>query len=63
VINVKVEFLRKMGFKNLLEWLEDPQHVYIGRHNHYVPGATTSVWANPFKVDKYGRDGCIQQYK
>lgn len=63
VINVKVDSLRKIGYKNLLEWLEDPSHVYIGRHNHYVAGATGSIWANPFKVDEYGRDACIQKFK
>lgn len=30
---------------------------------HYVPGAAQSKWANPFKVDKYGREGCIEQYR
>lgn len=37
--------------------------MYIGRQNHYVKGADSSIWANPFKVDEYGRDGCIQKYK
>lgn len=52
-----------MGYKSLLDWLEDPNHVYVGRHNHYVPGATASIWQNPFKVNQFGRDECIQRYK
>jgi hypothetical protein len=52
-----------MGYKSLLDWLEDPNHVYIGRQNPYVPGATKSVWGNPFKVDSYGRDDCIKRFK
>ena len=63
VINVKVNELRKMGYANLVQWLDNPNHVYIGRQNHYVPGATGSIWKNPFKVDDYGRDGCIQKFK
>lgn len=51
VINVKVANLRKYGYHSLEEWLQDENHVYIGRHNHYVPGAVASKWANPFKVD------------
>ena len=52
-----------MGYKTLLNWLEDPNHVYVGRQNHYVPGATGSIWQNPFKVNEFGRDECIQRYK
>jgi hypothetical protein len=38
--------------------------VYIGRNmSHYVPGATVSKWANQFKADKFGRDGCIEKYR
>lgn len=55
MVNVKVEFLRKNGYQNLSEWLENSNHVYIGRNNAYVEGAKGSIWANPFKVDKYGR--------
>lgn len=56
VINVKVANLRKQGFDSLVDWLKDENHVYIGRSNHYVPGAVASKWANPFKADQYGRD-------
>jgi hypothetical protein len=31
--------------------------------SHYVPGTVASKWANPFKVEDHGRDGCIQKYK
>ena len=37
--------------------------MYIGRNNHYVPGAVASKWANNFKVDEYGREECIRKYK
>jgi len=30
---------------------------------HYVPGAVGSKWQNPFQVNKYGQDKCIDMYK
>ena len=30
---------------------------------HYVPGAVGSKWANPFKVEKFGREECLMEYK
>lgn len=63
VINVHTKDLRKAGYESLVKWLENPNHVYIGRNNHYVPGAKQSIWANPFSVNKYGRDECLRLYK
>lgn len=64
VVNVKKKFLNDQGFKDFQEWSEDPNNVYIGRNmSFHVPGAKGSKWANPFKVDEYGRDGCIQKYR
>lgn len=65
VVNVKKAELKKLGFGSLQEWQNaSPDHVYIGRNmSHYVPGAVGSKWANPFKVDKYGREGCLKQYE
>ena len=65
VINVKKAELKKLGYGSLVDWLNSsPNHIYIGRNmTHYVPGAVGSKWANPFKVDKYGRDGCLKRYE
>ncbi len=65
VINVKKFELRKLGYDDLEHWLaSSPDHVYIGRSMiHYVKGAVGSKWANPFKVDKIGRDAAIQKYE
>lgn len=56
VVNVRVLHLRPK-YKNLKEWCEDPNNVYIGRGGivfidgqRYPP--TWSKWANPFKVGK-----------
>ena len=56
VINVKKNELKKLGYNDLEHWLQaSPQHLYIGRDmTYYVPGATGSKWANPFKVDAHG---------
>lgn len=65
VINVKKAELKKLGYQDLEHWLNaSTNHVYIGRNmTVYVKGAEGSKWANPFKVDKYGRDECIQRYE
>lgn len=64
VICVKKANLVKLGFRDLLHWLEDPNHVYIGRNmSFYVKGAKASIFANPFSVKKYGRDECLAKYK
>ena len=44
-------------------WLEYDDHVYIGRKSVYVKGTYDSKWRNPYSIDKYGRDGCIELYK
>lgn len=52
VVSVKVDNLRPK-YKNLLEWLECDDHIYIGRNmSYYVDGAHGSKWQNPFKVSK-----------
>jgi hypothetical protein len=49
VVNVRKKELQKLGYRDLLHWLEDENHVYIGRNmSFYVPGAVASKWANPF---------------
>lgn len=62
VINVSVKHLRKRGYQTIQEWMKDESHVYIGRACHYV-GVTSSVWANPFSVKKYGRDEALRLYR
>jgi len=55
VVNIKKTHLQP-EYKNLLEWLQDESHVYIGRNmSFYVDGAFGSKWANPFKVAKPGK--------
>ena len=67
-ICMKVEHLRKLGYQSLEDWMSHEDNIYVGRHGrifitendekrifHY--GA--SIFANPFKVDKKGKDGKI----
>jgi len=64
VINIKKANLIKLGYDDLENWLEDPNHVYIGRNMvYYVPGAKASKWANPFSVKTYGREECLKLYR
>ena len=62
LICIKKKNLIKLGYRDLQHWLEDNNHVYIGRHNCYV-GAPSSKWRNPYSAKKYGRDKCIQMYE
>lgn len=64
VISVKKENLKKLGYDDLENWLQDSNHVYIGRDmSFYVKGATGSKWQNPFPVKKHGLDKCIQLFE
>lgn len=62
LICVKVGELRKIGYDSLEKWLENPNHVYIGRACVYVKGTYDSKWKNPYPVKKYGRDECLRMY-
>lgn len=51
VVNVKKEYLVKRGYDDFADWASHGDHVYIGRDmSFYVPGATASIWQNPFPV-------------
>lgn len=49
VVNVSLKNLRSEGYETINEWLEDPNHIYIGKSNRFV-GLSSSIWANPFPV-------------
>lgn len=61
VVDVHVSVLREQGYNSIHEWLQHPQHVYIGRsmllNGTRIPA---SPWANPFKGDD--RYQVVQQY-
>ncbi|XP_062602325.1 uncharacterized protein LOC134264043 [Saccostrea cucullata] len=64
VVNIRKFNLKKMGYKDLEDWLRNPDHVYIGRDmTHYVPGAKGSKWGNPFKSKQCGREESVRKYK
>lgn len=64
VTNIRKSNLRKKGYKDLEDWLKNPQHVYIGRDmTNYVPGAIGSVWGNPFSTSKMSREECCKKYE
>lgn len=66
VVNISVAHLRKVGYNNLEEWLQDPNHIYIGRNMaFYVKGANQSKWHNPYKLnrDKSNLEECLTQYE
>ena len=78
VVNVKVQYIKPLGFQNLKEWMEEPNNVYIGRAGIvFIKNEegvqerfpkVSSVFANPFKIDKKldkskARNEVIQKYK
>lgn len=67
VTNVKVANIRPK-YKNLKEWMEDPNNVYIGRAGIvFIDGERfpkkPSVWANPYKEKIEGRERCLELYE
>ena len=64
VINIKKDNLKKLGYRDLLHWLEDSKHVYIGRNmSFYVKGSDKSKWCNPYPVKKHGLEESLRLYK
>lgn len=61
-INIRKKELNKYKYKNLIDWLKNSNHLYIGRVNIYVEGAIKSKWANPFPIND-NRKGCLEQYE
>ena len=63
-VNVKKVALYQKGYKCLLDWSLNPNHIYIGRcMEHYVKGARGSKWQNPFTVNRYGLEKCLELYE
>ena len=63
VVSIRKKNLKALGYRDLNHWLENDDHIYIGRLNRFVDGTFQSKWHNPFSVKKYGRKGCIDKYK
>jgi hypothetical protein len=63
VICIKKDNLKKLNYRDLEHWLENPNHIYIGRHMVYVAGATSSKFKNPYSVKQYGRKRCLELYR
>lgn len=68
VVNVSVKNLRPK-YKNLKEWFEDNDNVYIGRKgivfidNKRFP-EFNSIWHNPFKItETEDRDAVVSKYE
>lgn len=64
VVNVRVKYIRPQ-YKDLKEWMSDPQNVYIARARIvFIDGVRWppehSTWANPFRV---GKDGTLEDVK
>jgi hypothetical protein len=69
---IRVANLRKEGYANLREWMDNPNNVYVGRRGrifihtggekeifHY----TGSKWANPFTLKEYTLEESLRLYE
>ena len=69
IVNVKVKYIRNLGYDNLREWMKDNNNVYIGRAGIvFIDGKRypekQSIFANPFKITKNtSREDVIEKYK
>lgn len=68
IVNCKVSNIRPK-YKNLQEWMDDPNNIYIGRggvvfiDKQRFP-KLSSNFANPFKIGKDGsREEVIEKYR
>jgi hypothetical protein len=67
VVNVKVKYIRP-EFDNLKEWCNNANNYYIGRRCVVILNSRrypekSSIWANPFKINKTtNRKQVIQKY-
>ena len=64
VVNVKVKFIRPLGYDNLQEWCQDLQNVYVGRRGVVFVDRQRfpkqdSPFCNPFKT--YINKGCCYE--
>jgi len=68
VVNCKVQYIRPK-YRNLKEWMSDPNNVYIGRAGCvFIDGQRypkiSSEFANPYKIGIDGtRDDVIKKYR
>jgi len=69
IVNVRVKYIRQLGYQNLKEWMEDDNNVYIGRGgivfiNKERYPKNSSIFYNPYKINKDGtREEVIEMYK
>ena len=54
-VDVHKANLKMMRYDSLDHWLEDSQHVYVGRNVVYVAGARQHEFANGVYVTSYRR--------
>lgn len=57
----KLSELKKQGFSNMSEWIENPNNVYVGTKEQFINNTghdkfkyKESKWINPFEsIEKY----------
>ena len=63
-VSVRKAALSPRGMKSFQEWINQPNHLYIGRDmTYYIRGAVGSKWRNTFTVKKYGLEKSLELYE
>jgi hypothetical protein len=69
VVNVKVQYIRQNGYKNLEEWMNDTNNIYIGRKRVvFIDGQRfpkeSSIFCNSYKINtNNNRNKVISMYE
>jgi len=69
VVNVRVKFIRRDGYRDLRAWIADTNNVYVGRRGIvFIDGKRypqfDSPFANPFRITSTtSREECINKYE
>lgn len=66
VKNVRIKSIRPQ-YKNIVEWIDDPNNIYIGRDNIVVINnerqpKQKSIWSNPYKSKDYPSENILELY-
>ena len=61
VVCVKVQYLRNDNYRNIQKWLENNNHIYIGRKLKGIDKG--DKWINPYTVKKYGVEQSLELYR
>jgi hypothetical protein len=61
-VKPRTEVINLNDVSDLNEWMQDPDNIYIGRSNKHH-NIKASKWLNPFTINDWGAEICLQKYE